>query len=71
MEYAMFILKTPSPDHNQFTKHFALQCLEVVVCRAGADVGPEGQALRNNVVSLITDPGIAAPDEVRTHVCMC
>lgn len=59
-DYAMFLL-APTPGHDHFARHFALQGLSAAVARCGNDPGPAGEALRAAAASLLTSPGYVQP----------
>ena len=53
----MFMLTTPSPHHDGYARHFALQCLGAAAARVGADPGPAGSNLRATAAALLTGAG--------------
>jgi len=56
----MYLL-APSPGHDHFARHFALQGLSAAAARCGNDPGPAGEALRAAAASLLTSPGYVQP----------
>ena len=52
IEYAFFLLDPASP-HDDFCRHFALQCLEAAAASCGADPGPRGESLRTRAFDLL------------------
>ena len=58
-EYAFYILS--NLEHDDFARHFALQCLGVAAAALGADPGPGGEALRSRCASLLLGGGGLRP----------
>jgi hypothetical protein len=54
-------LLSPTPGHDDFARHFAVQGLAAAAGRCGADPGPAGDALRAAAASLLTSPGVVKP----------
>ena len=53
VDYAMFILS--NLEHDDFSRHFALQCLMGASAAVGSDPGPAGAALRARAAELLTN----------------